>query len=538
MMMTYRGDVMFRMGMLLAAGTIAAAIALGAQASEIKTGGTLTYSFAPEPTALSTIATTVVPVAIASTKIFESLLEYEGPDLKPKPGLAESWSVSPDRLTYTFKLRPGVKWQDGKPFTSADVKFSIQKVIQPYHSRGKIYYSQLEDIDTPDPLTVVMKLKQPVPFFLKAFQPTESPMLPKHLLEDTDLAKIRQSAFMQHPVGTGPFVLKEWRKGSDIIFERNKSYWKKGHPYLDRVILRVIPDDNARVVALQNGEIDLAPMNAIPGSAIRLLANDKDLVVSHAGSEGLGPVMGLIANLRKKPLSDLKVREAISLALDRKKIVDVIFYGQGEPATNPIIHDNRIFYNKDLKPYEFNPDKAKKLLDEAGYPVKPDGHRFELSFSSLPYGAAWDRLGEYVRLALGNIGIEVKIRKQDMGGWLKQVYTDWDFDLASTFYHDYSDPSIVLEQEFVSWAIRRGGFNNAMGYRNDRIDALLKQGNTESDLPKRQKIYFEVEQILHDEMPEIFLMDQYYTNVWNKRVHGLLQNGISMYSSWDSVWVE
>jgi peptide/nickel transport system substrate-binding protein len=525
--------------MLLAAGLVAAALAPAAQATEqVKKGGTLTYSFAPEPTALSTIATTVVPTAIASTKIFESLLEYEGPALTPKPGLAQSWTVSPDHLTYTFKLHPGVKWHDGKPFTSADVKFSIEEIVKPYHSRGKIYFSQLKEIETPDPLTVVMKLNQPVPFFLKAFQPSETPMLPKHILEHTDLTKIRQSEFMRHPIGTGPFFLKEWKKGSDIILERNANYWKKGHPYLDRIILRVIPDDNARVVALQNGEIDLAPMNAIPGSSIRLLAHNENLVVSHEGSEGLGPVMGLIANVRNKPLSDLKVREAISLALDRKKIVNVVFYGQGAPATNPIIQANPIFYNKALKPYEFNPAKAKALLDQAGYPVKSDGHRFKLSFASLPYGAAWDRLGEYVRLALGDVGIEVDLRKQDFGGWLRRVYTDWDFDLASTFYHDYSDPSIVLEQEFASWAIQKGGFNNAMGYRNDRIDSLLKQGNTETDVQKRQKIYFEVEQILHDQMPEIFLMDQYYTNVWNKRVHGLITNGVSMYSSWDSVWVE
>lgn len=508
-------------------------------AAEPKHGGTLTYSFTPEPTALSTIATTAVPTAIVATKIFESLLTYEGASLEPKPGLAESWTVSPDQRSYTFKLRSGVKWQDGAPFTSADVKFSVEKIVKPLHARGKIYFNHLVAVDAPDPLTVVFKLDKPVPFFLKAFQPSETPMFPMHLLGTADLSAFRQSEFMRQPIGTGPFMLKEWKKGSYIILERNPNYWRAGHPYLDRIVMRVIPDDNAKVVALRNGEIDLAPMNTIPGAMLAALKNDKNLTMSHEGSEGLGPVMGLLVNLRNKPLSDLRVREAMSLAMERKKIADVMFYGLGEPATNPIVHSNPVYYDKNIKPYEFDPNRANKLLDEAGYPRGDNKMRFKVRLANLPYGASYDRLGEYVKLALGNVGIDVLLVNQDMGGWLKQVYTDWDFDLASTFLHDYSDPSIVFEQEFASSAINKGGtFNNNMDYRNPKLDQILAQASSETDIAKRQKLYFEAEQIVHDELPEIFLIDQYYTNVWNKRVHGLLTNGISMYSSWDSVWTE
>ena len=514
-------------------------VAGAAGAAEPKHGGALTYSFTPEPTALSTIGTTAVPTALLATKIFESLLTYEGPSLEPKPGLAESWTVSPDHLVYTFKLRSGVKWQDGAPFTSADVKFSVEKIVKPLHARGKIYFKHLVGVDAPDPLTAVFRLDQPVPFFLKAFQPSETPMFPEHLLGTTDLSTFRQSEFMRQPVGTGPFMLKEWKKGSYIILERNPNYWRAGHPYLDRIVLRVIPDDNARVVALRNGEIDLAPMNSIPGAMLAVLKSDKSLTMSHEGSEGLGPVLGLLVNLREKPLSDLRVRQAISLALDRKKIAEVMFYGLGEPATNPIVHSNPIYYDKKLKPYEFNPAKANKLLDDAGYPRGANKMRFKVRLASLPYGASYDRLAEYVKLSLGTIGIDVTLVNQDMGSWLKQVYTDWDYDLASTFLHDYSDPSIVFEQEFASSAINKGGtFNNNMDYRNAKLDQILAQASSESDVGKRQKLYFEAEGILHDEMPEIFLIDQYYVNIWNKRVHGLLTNGISMYSSWDSVWVE
>lgn len=533
--MTVNAKTLAVVGAIAAAATFVSPL----NAAEVKTGGTLTYTFQPEPPALSTIATTAVPVAIASTKIFESLLEYTGKELTPKPGLAESWSLSPDHTTYTFKLRPGVLWQDGKPFTGADVKFSIEKIILPLHARGKTYFGQLEGIETPDPLTVVIKLKKPVPFFLKAFQPTEAPMFPEHILANTDLSKFRQSDFMQHPVGTGPFELKEWKKGSYIIFERNAHYWKKGHPYLDRIVMRTIPDDNGRVVALQNGEVDLAPMNTIPASSVALLEKNPNLVVSHEGAEGLGPVAGLIVNLDRKPLGDLKVREAISMALDRKKIIDVMFFGQGSPAKSPIITANKVFSDPNLSDYKFDPARAKALLDEAGYPVKANGYRFTIDYASLPYGSSWQRLGEYVKLALGNVGIEVTLQNQDMGSWLKRVFGQWDYGLASTFMHDYADPSIVFGQEFASSAIQKGGtFNNAMNYRNPHLDELLKSAIVETDLEKRRQMYSEAEKIVHNDLPEIFVMDMFYTSIWNKRVHGIITNGISMYSNWDSVWVE
>lgn len=510
-----------------------------ATSAEPQMGGTLAYSFQPEPPALSTIITTAVPTAIASTKIFESLLEWKGAKLTPQPGLAKSWNASQDDKTFTFNLRHDVKWQDGEPFTSADVKFTIKKIIIPFHSRAKVYYSHLSSIDTPTPYKVVFNLDKPVPFFLKAFQPTETPIYPKHILEKENLDKIRQSGFWQHPIGTGPFELAKWKKGSYLLFKKNPNYWKKGHPYLNKIIIKVIPDDNARIVALQNGEIDLAPMSTIPGSAIPLFKNNSNYVVSSKGSEGIGPVAGLMVNLKRKPLGNLKVRKAISLALDRQKIANIIFYGQASPATNPIIHANSIFYDKSISEYEFNPDKAKSLLDDAGLPLKPNGYRFSVDFAGLPYGSSWNRLSEYVRNSLKKIGIDVKLHHQDMGSWLTRVYGQWNYGLASTFLNNYADPSIVFEQEFASSAIQKGGtFNNAMNYRNPNLDKLLAKAAVETDTDKRKRMYFHAERIVHHDMPEIFLVDLHFTNIWNKRVHGLITNGISMYSNWDSVWVD
>jgi len=512
-----------------------------APGAEPRRGGTLTYTFHPEPTAVSTIATTAVPISLVATKIYESLLTYEGPALTPRPGLAESWTVSADHRTYTFKLR-AARWHDGQPFTSADVKFSIEKVVVPLHSRGKTYFGEVESVEAPDPRTVVFRLKVPVPFFLSAFQPSESPMLPRHVLEKLDLndkAAIRKSDLLTtKPVGTGPFRLKEWKKGSHLILEKNPDYWKKGHPYLDQIVLRVIPDGAARAIALEKGEVDLAPMSAIPNPEIPRLARLPHVVTSTEGTEALGPIMWLELNLRKKPLSDARVRQALSLALDRSKIVDIIWYGQGKPATAPVVSANPVYYDRTLRPLEYDPRRAERLLDEAGYPRGAGGVRFKLVQNYLPYGEAWVRMAEYIRQEYRKVGIDVETQALDMAGWLKRIYTDWDHDFTSNFIHNYSDPVIGVGRAFISANIRKGAsFSNSMDYRNPRIDELFRQAAVETNLENRKRQLAEAQQILQRELPVIFVMEMAYTHLWNKRVQGLITNGVSMYSSWDSVWI-
>jgi len=524
---------------LLAASLLAVAALVPAHAQ--KRGGTLTYTYHPEPTAMSTISTTAVPVSLIASKIYESLLEYEGAGMKPMPGLAESWTVSKDQKTYTFKLRKGVTWHDGKPFTSADVKFSIEKVVTPFHSRGRTYFGEVEAIDTPDASTVVFKLKQPVPYFIRAFQPSESPIMPRHGFTDEEVTtgKIRTAKIMQAPVGTGPFKLKEWKKGSHIILERNPTYWKAGRPYLDQVILRVLPDGSSRAIAVEKGEVDVAPMSGLPPAEIQRLGKLPNMVASQDGNEGLGPIMWLEVNNRSKPLSDVRVRQAMSLAIDRKRLVDVIWYGQGKPASGPIVSGNPNHFDKSLKPLEYDVARANKLLDEAGYKRGANGVRFKLSQNFLPYGEEWVRQGEFIKQEFRKIGIEVETQSLDMGGWLKRIYTDWNYDFTSNFTHNYPDPTIGVQRAFISSNIKRGAtFSNSMDYANENLDALFKKAALLEDGPARVKVWAEIQAILRRDLPVIFLMEMSYSHVWNKRVHGLITNGISMYSGWDGVWVE
>ena len=165
--------------------------------------------------------------------------------------------------------------------------------------------------------------------------------------------------------------------------------------------------------------------------------------------------------------------------------------------------------------------------------------RFKLSQNFLPYGESWVRLSEYIRQELGKIGIEVETQSLDLGGWLKKIYTDWDYGFTSNFVHNYSDPSIGIQRSFISSSIEKGAtFTNSMNYRNKRVDELFAAALVETDPARRQKMFDEVQVILHDEMPVIFLVEIAYSHLWNKRVNGLITNGISMYSPWDSVWKE
>jgi len=521
---------------------LALATAAGcAQAAETtcgKTGGTLTYAFDPEPVTLSTLQTTSVPVTIAAPKIYEGLLNFEGPKMTPVAGLATAWKASPDGKTYTFTLRAGVQWQDGKPFTSADVKFSVEKLARPFHSRGKVYFGKLASVETPDDATVVFHLSEPVPYFLYAFQATETPMMPAHAFTEADVASREafvRAPILQKPIGTGPFRLKSWDKGNALVLEKNPNYWHKGYPCLDQIVLRVMPDASARALALENGEVDLAPMNSIPDAEVERLSKLPSLVVTDKGTEGLGTDMWLDVNNRDKVLGDKRVRQAISMALDRQAIVDVIWYGHGRPARGPLVSTNPWFDNS-LPEYPYDLKKANALLDEAGYPKK-DGVRFKITQNFLPYGEKYQRLGEYIRQQMRKLGIEVETQNVDMGGWLKTVFTDWSYQMTSTFTDNRSDPNIGTERLFSSDYIRKGAtFTNSMGYSNPRIDAIFNQTATEVDPAKRRALFNEAQHILHDDQPVIFLMELPNITLYNKRLHGIVTNGTSYYGNWEAVW--
>jgi len=248
--------------------TCSASVAL---AQEQKMGGVINAVIQPEPPGLMLAMIQNGPTQMVSGNIFEGLLRYS-PKLEPLPGLAESWTVSEDAKVYTFKLKPGVTWHDGKPFTSADVLFSIEMCKQT-HARARANLVQLEKVEAPDDLTVVFTLKQPFGPFLGIFEVGSLPMVPKHLYDGTDF---KTNPYNNAPVGTGPFMFKEWQKGSFVRLVKNPDYHVKGKPYIDEIYWQVIPDAAARSVAFETGKVDVLPGGSVENFDVPRLSKLKE----------------------------------------------------------------------------------------------------------------------------------------------------------------------------------------------------------------------------------------------------------------------
>src|SRR3954454_19806089 len=227
-------------------------------AEEPRVGGVINAVIQPEPPGLMLAIVQNGPTQMVSGNIFEGLLRYS-PKLEPLPALAESWTISPDSKVYTFKLKPGVTWHDGKPFTSADVLFSIDMLKQT-HARARNNLVQLEKVEAPDDYTVVFTLKQPFGPFIGIFEVGSMPMIPKHLYDGTDW---KTNANNNAPIGTGPFMFKEWQKGSFIHLVKNPNYHVKGMPYIDGIYWQIIPDAAARSVAYETGKVDVLPGGSV-----------------------------------------------------------------------------------------------------------------------------------------------------------------------------------------------------------------------------------------------------------------------------------
>ena len=233
-----------------------------------KRGGTLVQITQPEPPTLASYLSTSGPIGQVTAKIYDGLLEY-GFDTKPQPSLAESWTVSPDGKTITFKLRKGVEFHDGKPFTSADVQFTVMEVLKKVHPRGINTFKEVAAVDTPDPQTAIFKLANAAPYMMAALSGFESPMIPKHVFATGD---IRTHDNANKPVGTGPFKFVEWRRGELVRLDRNPAYWRSGQPYLDRIVVRFIPDSATRTALLEKGDAHVAGFGAVPYNDVKRLA--------------------------------------------------------------------------------------------------------------------------------------------------------------------------------------------------------------------------------------------------------------------------
>ncbi|NTI78668.1 ABC transporter substrate-binding protein [Rhizobium rhizogenes] len=462
--------------------------------AEPKRGGTLTWAFDRESSSILGINTSAYITSLVGPKIFDGLLSYDE-NLNPQPQLATEWSVAPDSLTYIFKLRPNVKWHDGKPLTSSDVVFSIDR-IKRVHPRGSITFGNVSSVETPDDRTVVFKLASPVPYFLTAFASSETLIIPKHIFEKLPEKDNPPDSAL---VGTGPFVFKEWVRSSHIVLERNPSYWDAGKPYLDRVIFRVIPDPASRSAGLEAGEIDLTSIGLT--DIERLKANPR-LVVEDKPSAYGARHHQISLNLEVKELSDVRVRKAIAHAIDLEKIQRVVFYGYGKVAPSPISPLLTKFVNPTIRPYSFDPALSNKLLDEAGYPKGANGFRFSLQVVNNP--ANDPRFPAFVAQSLKAVGIDASVGLSDQAAFIKRVYSERNFGLAIDAMGNGFDPTVGVQRVYWSKNFRIGvPFSNASRYENPEVDRLLEQASVEINEAKRRELFFKFQDIVNEELPVI-----------------------------------
>jgi peptide/nickel transport system substrate-binding protein len=520
-------------GATAAAALAALLVALPLAASAQQRGGTLKVVLFPEPPALVSLATPSVYAGVVSTKIHEGLVTYDFA-MNPKPALAESWATSADGKTVTFKLRRGVTWHDGQPFTAADVKFSLEQVWKVLHPRGRNTYANVTAVETPDDYTVVIRMSAPAPALMASLSSAESQVLPKHVYEGTEFTK---NPKFTAPIGTGPFMFKEYKRGEYISLVRNPNYWDKGKPYLDGITILIVPDAGNRAALFETGEADLGYFNPVALVDVDRLKALPDLAVETKGYSYFAPVFLMEVNLRDPYLKDVRVRRAIMHALDRKFIVDNIWFGYGKEATGPISSSVARYYTGDVPKYPFDVAKANKILDDAGYARGANGTRFKIVHTNTVFSES-ARTADYFKQALARIGIEVELKSYDVGGFIREVYTSYNFGLTNNFMFCLPDPSLGVQRSYSTANIKAGvPFGNASGFSNPQVDKDLETAQTENDPAKRAALYADFQRIVQTELPALVLFEMEYVTLYNKRVFNHTLGAEAPYASGADIYL-
>ena len=481
-----------------------------------KYGGTLVVAL-PDPGALNPGITTSGLTHQVTGQIFNGLVRLDD-KMVPQPDLAKSWKVSDDSKTYTLALAQGVRWHDGQPFSSADVKYTFENVLVKFSQRTLAAVGPILDgIDTPDANTVVFRFKQSYPPFMSLVDEDNAPILPKHIYDGQDPFTNPANS---KPVGTGPFRFESKAEGDRITLVRNPTYFKDGQPYLDRIIFRLIANPVQSLQAFQAGEINL--FGPIPAQ-VDQLKSMPGAVVTEKGRLGFSRVIRLIPNLRRKPFDDVRVRQAIAFGIDRDFISKTVYAGQFKPATGPITSGLDWAYTADVPKYPRDVAKAKALLDDAGLKPGADGVRLRTTFL---FDQGFAPVADILKQELGEVGIVLDLQLVEFNAWVQKVYLQWDFDLGYSQLTDIPDPDFAAKSVFTCASIVKVPFVNAEGYCNEKVDSLFAQASSEADRSKRAALYKQAQQIIVQDQPQIFLVDGIGPWAYSAEFKGIDDSGV------------
>ncbi len=442
--------------------------------------------------------------------IFSNLTRYRPGDLQPVGDLAASLQPANEGRVWTIKLRQGVRWHDGKPFTAKDVKFTLENVVNP--NVKALYRSAmrgLKRVDVVDANTVRLEFPDPFPSLPVVVGWWIIPMTPSHLLEGQDLNDL--SEFAKKPVGTGPFRWKEAVKGSHVLVEANPNY-HAGAPKLQNIVFKILPDINTVTAQLRAGELDLAQVEAVHMEALK--------GVQHVGFRITEqPSTFFIAlNNTRAPLNDRRVRQALMYGLNRQAIITQIYKNTTRLAAGPYAKAFGEFVNPALQPYSYDVNKAKALLQEAGFTPGSDGI-MQKDGKPLAFELMVDRgnpvreqIALFAQQSWKQIGADVKIAAEEWSVFVKRGNMQpGDYDARTGWRITAPDPDKTAEYT-------TGGANNHYGYSNPEVDKLMLQARHTLDKKQRVALYHQLQKLIYDDVPVIWLNYRTEILAMNKRV--------------------
>jgi peptide/nickel transport system substrate-binding protein len=466
-----------------------------------------------EPKSLDPQAVTAVNDFRILINLYDGLVRYQDGSLEVEPALATSWDISDDGTVYTFKLRKGVTFHDGTPFNAQAVKFNFDRMLvekHPYHNTGPFplafFFKSIKETRVLDDYTVQFKLDKPyAPLLSNLAYPTG-------LIVSPAAVKKHKKDFGRNPVGTGPFQFARWESNRLVAVEKNPNYWN-GAPKLDAVVFRPITDANTRVTEILSGGIDL--MVEVPPDNVAMFAEDKSFTVY----EQVGPHLWfLILNMKEGPFKDKRARQAVNYAINKQALVENVLQGTATVATGPTPSAFAWAYSDTLKPYPYDPDKAKELLKAAG------AEGAEITFYVTEGGSGMLNpiaMGTAIQADLAKVGLKVKIETYEWNTFLGKVNPGLEgkADMAEMAWMT-NDPDTLpfLALRTDAWP-DKGGFNSGY-YSNKKVDQLLEQARAATDQAKRAELYKQMQKIVYDDAPWAFIANWKQNAVTTAQVKG------------------
>ena len=467
--------------------------------------------------------------------VFNGLLKYDK-DIKLTGDLAESWEVAADNLTITFHLRQNVKWHDGFPFTSEDVVFTYQKLIDPgiktpFSSNFKL----VSEVLAPDPYTVVVKYKEA---FAPALESWGMGILPKHVFGSMSAEEFNKSDFNRFPIGTGPYKFKEWHSGQNIVLEANPDYFE-GRPFIDKYVYQIIPDQAVQMLSLKTHNVDM--MSLTPDMYVKdAAADDFNREFNKFRYPSFSyTYMGY--NLNNPLFKDSRwTRQALSFAINRQEIIDGVLQSMGTVCTGPF--PNRSWaYNPDVKPFPYDPDRARKMLAGIGWKdtnndgyLEKNGRKFEFTIMTNQGNKERELAATIIQEQLKKIGVKVNVRILEWSTLIHQYIDKKNFDAVLLGWNMTPDPDCY---DIWNSEKTKEGEYNFISYKNPEVDILLTLGRKTFDLEERKKTYYKIHALIAEDQPYAFLYVRDSLVALDKRFQGVKVEPIGIGYNFTKWWV-